>query len=85
MLQNLFANMREKRSLIFYCEVKLEWAKEEYTVCCATNERSGLSRFETGIWNLGGTRKGFEKGRCPVCSEDEDALHILLKCSETKK
>jgi hypothetical protein len=30
-------------------------------------------------------RKGFEKGRCPLCSEDEDAIHILLKRSETRK
>jgi hypothetical protein len=37
------------------------------------------------IWKLRGMRKGFQKGRCPVCSEDEDAVHILLKCSETRK
>jgi hypothetical protein len=30
-------------------------------------------------------RKGFEKGRCPLCSEDKDAIHILLKSSETRK
>jgi hypothetical protein len=30
-------------------------------------------------------RKGFETGRCPLCSEEEDAVHILLKCSETRK
>jgi hypothetical protein len=30
-------------------------------------------------------RKGFEKRRCPLCSEDEDAIHILLKYSETRK
>jgi hypothetical protein len=30
-------------------------------------------------------RKGFEKGRCPLCSEEEDAIHILLKCSETRQ
>jgi hypothetical protein len=30
-------------------------------------------------------RKGFVKGRCPLCSEDEDAIHILSKCSETRK
>jgi hypothetical protein len=30
-------------------------------------------------------RKGFEKGRYPLCIEDEDAVHILLKCSETRK
>jgi hypothetical protein len=30
-------------------------------------------------------RKGFEKGRCPLCSEEKDPMHILLKCSETRK
>jgi hypothetical protein len=34
---------------------------------------------------LRGIRKGFEKGGCPLCSEDEDTVHILLKCSETRK
>jgi hypothetical protein len=27
--QNLFENIREKTSLIFYSEMKLEWSKEE--------------------------------------------------------
>jgi hypothetical protein len=31
------------------------------------------------------TRKGSEKGRCPLCRKDEDDIHILLKCSETSK
>jgi hypothetical protein len=60
-------------------------AREEYIVCCTRNERSGLAWFRTGIKKLRGMRKGFEKGRCPLCSEDEDAAHILLKCSETRK
>jgi hypothetical protein len=30
-------------------------------------------------------RKGFEKGRCPLCSEEEDPIYILLKCSEKRK
>jgi hypothetical protein len=30
-------------------------------------------------------REGSEKGRCPLCSEDEDAVHVLLKCVETRK
>jgi hypothetical protein len=29
--------------------------------------------------------KLFQKGRCCLCSEDEDALHILLKCLEMKR
>jgi hypothetical protein len=65
--------------------VKREWAREEYTVCCTRNQRSGLAWFKTGVWKLRGTRKRFEKGRCPLCSEDEDAIHILLKCSEMSK
>jgi hypothetical protein len=28
-------------------------------------------------------RRGFEKGRCPLCREKEDTVCILLKCSET--
>jgi hypothetical protein len=60
--QNLFANIKEKRSLIFYSEMKQEWAREEYIFCCARNERSGLAWFKTGIWKLRGMRKGFEKG-----------------------
>jgi hypothetical protein len=79
------AKIKERRSLIFYSEMKQEWASEEYIVCCTRNERSGLAWFRTGIWKLRGMRKGFEKGRCPICSEDEDAIHILLKCSETRK
>jgi hypothetical protein len=30
-------------------------------------------------------RKGYEKGRRPLCTGEEDALHTLLKCSEARK
>jgi hypothetical protein len=63
---------------IFYCEMELEWAAEEYTVCCTRNERSGLARFKTGIWKLRGIMKGFEKGRCPLCREEEDSVRIQV-------
>jgi hypothetical protein len=82
--QNLFAKIKEKRSLMSYSEIKQEWAREQY-ISCTRNERSGLTWFKTGIWKLRDMRKGFEKGRCPLCSEDEDSIHILLKCSETRK
>jgi hypothetical protein len=45
-------------SLIFYCDKKVEWGREEYTVCCTRNGRSGLAWFKTGIWKLRGMRKG---------------------------
>jgi hypothetical protein len=57
-----FANIREKRSLIFYCYVNFEWVREAYTVCCTRNEGTGFAWLK--IWKLRGLRKGFEKGRC---------------------
>jgi hypothetical protein len=48
----MFENVREKRSLIFYCDLKLEWAREEYTVCCTRNERRGSAWFKAGVWKL---------------------------------
>jgi hypothetical protein len=41
--------------------------------------------LKAGIWKLRGSRRGFEKGRCPLCWEEEDAKHILLGCKESKK
>jgi hypothetical protein len=49
--------------------MKLERAREEYTICCTRNERIGLPWFKTGIWNLRGMWKEFEKER--VCVEGE--------------
>jgi hypothetical protein len=39
--QNLFANIKEKRSLIIYSEMKRAWARDKYTVSCTRNERRG--------------------------------------------
>jgi hypothetical protein len=41
--------------------------------------------FKTGVWKLREMRKGFDIGRYPLYSEDEDVVHIILKCSETMK
>jgi hypothetical protein len=38
-----------------------------------------------GVCKLRGMRRGLEEGRCPLCKEDEDVIHKLLKCSETRK
>jgi hypothetical protein len=42
--QNFFAILREKRSLIFYCNMKLLWAREEYVTC----SRKGSLRQVSG-------------------------------------
>jgi hypothetical protein len=54
--------------------MKQEWAREEYMGCCARNERSGLVCFK----KLRSMRKGSEKGRYPLCSEDDDAIYIYI-------
>jgi hypothetical protein len=47
----------------------------------------GIIWWKAGIWKLRGIRKVFERGRCPLCSGEEDANHIrvVLKCFEIKK
>jgi hypothetical protein len=44
----------------------------------------GIIWLKAGIWKLRGIRRGFEKGRCPLCWEEEDTKHILLRCKESK-
>jgi len=31
------------------------------------------------MWNLGGKRGHVEKGRFPLCNEEENVVHLLLK------
>jgi hypothetical protein len=49
------------------------------------NEIQGIACFKADIWKLRGMRNGLEKGRCPICTEEEDTVHILLKCPEKRK
>jgi hypothetical protein len=41
--QNMFVDKRDKKSLIFHCEMQYERVKELYTVCCTRKVRSGLA------------------------------------------
>jgi hypothetical protein len=64
----LFVNIRDKKPLIFYCEMKLEWREEEHTVWGGgerERERERLEWFKIGIWKLSGMRGRYDKGRCP--------------------
>jgi hypothetical protein len=65
--------------------MKLLWDREDYVVCGSRNDRMGIAWFRVGIWKLRGVRKGLEIGRCPLCSGEEDAVHIILKCPETRR
>jgi hypothetical protein len=55
--QNLFSIMSEKRSLVFYQEMKQKWGREEYIKLCSRNERNGLAWMKAGAWKLRGIRR----------------------------
>jgi hypothetical protein len=56
---------------------KQKWLKEHFVGECT-------ALLETEIWMLRGIRRGFGRGSCALCLGEEDAQHILLKCSGTK-
>jgi hypothetical protein len=49
------------------------------------NDRIGIAWLRAGIWKLRGISKGLEISRCPLCNGEEDGVHILLKCPETRR
>jgi hypothetical protein len=81
--QNILAKFPEKSSLSLYRELNFFWGKKLYTECCLRKERSGIAWLLAGIWQLKGVRRNVDKGRCPLCLQ-EDVKHILLNCRETK-
>jgi hypothetical protein len=64
--------------------MKQECDREEHVDCCNSNERRGMVWWRLGIWKLRGSRKGVEKGTCPLCLGKEYTKHILLECPGTK-
>jgi hypothetical protein len=68
--------VREKISLEFYKKIMQRWRKEAKVNCCYGNERIGIEWWRVGIWKMRGIRKGFEKGRCPLCYEEADVTNI---------
>jgi hypothetical protein len=60
---NLFIGIRDKRSLIFYCDRKFVWVREVFTGCCTRNVRCWLARFIADNWKLRRVRIGYEKER----------------------
>jgi hypothetical protein len=54
-------------------------------MCVSRNDRMGIAWFRAGILKLRGIRKGLEIKRCLLYNEEEDAIHILIKCTETRR
>jgi hypothetical protein len=71
--QNIEASVREKRSLVFYNELKSSWENKLYVEVCTQEARRGIGWWKMGIWRLKGVRGNIEQGMC----------HIL-RCKETR-
>jgi hypothetical protein len=41
-----------------------------------------MGKYRLGIWNLRSMRRGADNGRCPLHKEEENEIHIQLKCKE---
>lgn len=51
---------------------------------CSSTERTATIILKSGTWELKGPTKGSQKGECPLRLGTEYAIHMLLKCLETK-
>jgi hypothetical protein len=54
--QNMEANMKGKRSLVFYNELKNNWEKKLDIEVCSQEARRGIGWWKMGIWKLKGVR-----------------------------
>jgi hypothetical protein len=80
--QNMEDSMREKRSLVFYTELKSSWEKKLYREVCTQEAGRGIGWWKMGICRLKFVRGNTEQGMCPMCNK-EGWSHIL-KCEETR-
>jgi hypothetical protein len=59
--QNMEASMTEKRSLVFYNELKNNWEKKLYIEVCSEESRRGIGWWKMGIRKLKGVRENIER------------------------
>jgi hypothetical protein len=81
--QNMEASMREKRSLVFYNELKSSWENKLYIEVCTQEARRGIGWWKMGIWRLKGVRGNTGQGMCPMCNKEEGWSHTL-RSEETR-
>lgn len=61
------------------------WINKSYVDEFAGKERMEITWQKADIWKLRGIRRELERKYFPQCLGEEEAKHIPLKCSETKK
>jgi hypothetical protein len=57
--------------------MKYEWGKESYIGKCTREERTGIIWLKARIWKLRWIRRGFKRGRCPLCLGEGDIAKML--------
>jgi hypothetical protein len=72
----VFSNINEMVSLLFYCEKKHERSKGSYIDECTRKGRLGIIWLKAGIWKRRSFGRGFHRGKCPPCLEEDDALKL---------
>jgi hypothetical protein len=77
------ASTKEKRLLVFYNELKNNWAKKLYIEACSQEARTGIRWWKMSIWKLKGVRGNIEQGICSMHSKEEGWSHIF-RSDETK-
>jgi hypothetical protein len=65
--QNMEESMREKRSLVFYNELKSSWEKKLYIEVCTQEARRSIGRWKMGIWRLKGVGGEIQNRECVLC------------------
>jgi hypothetical protein len=68
--QKMLAKFPDKSSLTLYRELNFH-GQNLYMECCSRKQRSGITWLIAGIWQLKGVRRNADKGRCPLCLEEE--------------
>jgi hypothetical protein len=64
--------------------MKQKGGKQSYTDECTGKERMEIIWLKAGNRQLGGIRRGFERGSCPLCLGEEVDKHILLNALKRK-
>jgi hypothetical protein len=83
--QKIEANLRGKKSLALYNELKSSWKREKCIDICTFEERKCIGWWKMGIWRLKRMRGNIDKGVlvCPVCRKEGGGSHIL-QCEGTR-
>jgi hypothetical protein len=69
---------------LFTRQTNFCWGTRPYIEWCSRKEKSGVACLLAGVWQLKGMGGSTYKGRCPLCSGENDVKHTSLDRLETR-